>query len=574
MIPLLVLLACRPILSAGDGGGSDGGGSDGGGNDGGGPGDGGAPGEPETPWDPDHLYRVEVEMDPADWDSLRSQERNIVQELVGDCMQGPFESPYTWFTADLFIDGLALPRVAIKKKGLVGSASTSKPGLRFDLDEEVENQRYLGAEHLTLNNAVQDPSMVRQCLGYSVFADAGYPAPRCAFAKVSVNGEDLGVYVSVEPVRSAFLEDRFGDADGALFEGTLSDFREGWTLTFDPDSDAAEASRASIEAVVAALQVPDDALLAELGAVIDLDAFTTSWALDALVGQWDGYAGNTNNFYIYQRPSDSRIAFLPWGMDAAFSAVDFPGLGHAHVMATAALPNRLYTVPEARAAYLDRLQALLTDTWDAERLRGRVASWSALIADEVQDPDAFEDGLDLVDDFIEEQPRRLQEELDQGPASIGPDELSDLPCLVRRGEVQARFSTTWGSLDSADPWGEGQADLTIVLDGNALPLDLTTALAGPLDGEPDAGLFVVGLIEPDTVLAPYLRFDSGRLSGPGTLAVDWQEVQGYLGYAEGGSALQVGAYLWDGELVLDAAGSGEGDAVEGSLEVGIWAGAE
>ena len=42
-----------------------------------------------------------------------------------------------------------------------------------------------------------------------MFEKAGLPAPRCNFARVSMNGEDLGIYVHVEPVKKAFLRDNF-----------------------------------------------------------------------------------------------------------------------------------------------------------------------------------------------------------------------------------------------------------------------------------------------------------------------------------------------------------------------------
>ena len=65
-----------------------------------------------------------------------------------------------------------------------------------------------------------------------IFADAGLPVPRCNFATVAVNGEDLGLYVHIESVKDAFVERNFSDASGNLYEGTLSDFRPGWRGTY------------------------------------------------------------------------------------------------------------------------------------------------------------------------------------------------------------------------------------------------------------------------------------------------------------------------------------------------------
>ena len=86
-----------------------------------------------------------------------------------------------------------------------------------------------GLTRFTLNNAKQDPSYVNQCIGYDLFRAAGVPAPRCNFANVTVNGENLGLYVHVESVKKPYLRQYFASDEGNLYEGTLSDFRDGWT---------------------------------------------------------------------------------------------------------------------------------------------------------------------------------------------------------------------------------------------------------------------------------------------------------------------------------------------------------
>ena len=69
-------------------------------------------------------------------------------------------------------------------------------------------------DRMTLNNSVQDPSMVNTCLAYEVFAAAGNPAPRCNFANVTVNGMELGLYVHVEELKKPFLARHFDSAAG------------------------------------------------------------------------------------------------------------------------------------------------------------------------------------------------------------------------------------------------------------------------------------------------------------------------------------------------------------------------
>ena len=132
---------------------------------------------------------------------------------------------YDWFPATVTIDGERHTEIGVRKKGFIGSQSDTKPSLKLRYDKYVEGQSLGGVmQRMTLNNSIQDPSMINTCLSYQVFAAAGLPAPRCNFAAVTVNGRDLGLYVHVEELKKPFLARHFDSADGNLYEGTISDF--------------------------------------------------------------------------------------------------------------------------------------------------------------------------------------------------------------------------------------------------------------------------------------------------------------------------------------------------------------
>ena len=158
-------------------------------------------------YDPAHVARIDLVIDEADGDALALETNEIFDLLEGaDCLDEPWSGPFNWYTADLVVDGVPVNEVGVRKKGLIGSLSTSKPSLKLDMDTYVEAQTLDGLERLTLNNSISDPSLVKQCLGYRLFRDAGLHAPRCSFATLSGNGEPLGVYVNVEPLKKNFLK--------------------------------------------------------------------------------------------------------------------------------------------------------------------------------------------------------------------------------------------------------------------------------------------------------------------------------------------------------------------------------
>ena len=414
----------------------------------------------------DRVLDVSIEIAPDDWDRLRGQTRTLADILVGaDCLDSPADDIFTWFEATVTVDGEIHTQVGIRKKGFLGSLSKVKPALKVRFDKFVDGQLLGGAmKRLTLNNAQQDPSLINTCMAYHVFASAGLPAPRCNFATVAVNGENLGLYVHVESMKTAFLERNFSDPSGNLYEGTVSDFRPKWRGTLQKKTNEAEADWSDIDAVVAALQDPSPAGLEALADIIDIDRFLTFWAVEVLVGHWDGYAGNRNNFYVYREP-DAPFVFIPWGADQVFTSIDGPFddfVSPPSVTAHGAIAHRLYRDDAMRAAYVGRLKQLLDTVWNEEELLGLADEMAAIVQQHAlakRRADAASDA-DRVRQFIRERRAVILADLDPEPAAWPWPLASADICWPERGAFDLRFETTWGSSASENPLGEGTVAFT------------------------------------------------------------------------------------------------------------------
>ena len=153
------------------------------------------------------------------------------------------------------IDGVVFPNVGLRKKGFLGSLSTTRPSLKIKLNHTDKDADIEGLTNLTLNNNQQDISLMSQFMGYALFNAAGSPAPRCAYAKVTVNGVNLGVYSHVETVRKSFLRRAFGTDDGTLYEGPYVDFYEGWLGSFEHKTGKDAPGREKIQQLIKVLKV-------------------------------------------------------------------------------------------------------------------------------------------------------------------------------------------------------------------------------------------------------------------------------------------------------------------------------
>ena len=180
----------------------------------------------------DRVLDIQIMVADKDWDTIRYQTRDFFSALHESRKFAPPEAPYTYVDASVTIDGVVFPNVGLRKKGFLGSLSTTRPSLKIKLNHTDKDAGIGGLTNLTLNNNQQDISLMSQFMGYALFNAAGSPAPRCAYAKVTVNGVNLGVYSHVETVRKSFLRRAFGTDDGTLYEGTLRRFLRGMVGQF------------------------------------------------------------------------------------------------------------------------------------------------------------------------------------------------------------------------------------------------------------------------------------------------------------------------------------------------------
>ena len=141
------------------------------------------------------VHEVRLSLDAAAWQAL---------------CEGYLTNQY--YAADLWLDGTVVSQVGIRSRG-GGTRNGTKPGLKVDLDRYVPGQSLHGYGSLVLDNLWSDPTFLRERLAFAVFEAMGFPAPRNAFARLSVNGEPWGLYAVVEPVARPFLSRALGEEE-------------------------------------------------------------------------------------------------------------------------------------------------------------------------------------------------------------------------------------------------------------------------------------------------------------------------------------------------------------------------
>jgi hypothetical protein len=206
--------------------------------------------------------------------------------------------------------------VTVRIKGKKGSARSidAKPAFKVKLGKD---DRVFGLAELTLNNMVQDSTMLHEAIGYQVYEAAGVKVPATGYARVSVNGQPYGLYLNLETIDTRFLKRQFGDDQGILYEGEYGvDLRAADVEKFQLD-EGKDPDRAQLKTLVRALDAAGDDVFYGARPLVDTRSFLAMMAAGTLLEDWDNYY-QANNYRIYWNPSASRWVFIPTGIDQIF----------------------------------------------------------------------------------------------------------------------------------------------------------------------------------------------------------------------------------------------------------------
>ncbi len=534
-------------------------------------------------FDQERLLQIEISIEDQDWNQLRF-ERHVITELFGSkCEQGLSESPYNYYPADVTIDGTPLNNVGLRTKGLLGSINPSRPSFKIKLQEYQDDLVFESEKRLTINNQNQDDSRVRTCLSYSLFAAANVPAPRCNFAHVRLNGDDFGVYANVEPIKKPFLARVFGDDDGNLYEGTAADIRAGdFMIRVEKKTNETEDDWSDIHQLRDAIEAPDLTFLSDLEAILNLDAFISFWAAEALIGHWDGFSGNRNNYYLYHNPADRKFYFIPWGADATFT-VARGGFSSSEqgdpttVMAAAKLTRRLWNDPDIRTRYQERMNQLLDNVWKEPELVAELDRFKVLIGDSIHPAhrDNFVANLGDVRHYLLNRKAQIQTEFANGIPEFSSEIESEFECMSKQGEVNINLSTTYGTAGAENAFLTGSGTMSGTIYGWELDIPAVGATAGiePKSTDPSMASFsAVGFLSQNEFLIGSVNIPIWLVQPDTTVPINGKEVTAWFVRYKPQSGVNLLGFVGGKEITFAQAGTNEGDPISATLLLELWGG--
>jgi spore coat protein H len=294
--------------------------------------------------------------------------------------------------------GKTFANAGIRYKGnasYMASSRSLKRSMKVELDHFDENgPKFQGLKKLNLNSGVMDPTKGREALAFAAYRAAGVPAPRTAYAEVTLtvpgkyDNEYLGLYTVIEQVDKTFLKDRFGNGKGLLLKPErlrgieyLGDNWEDYKARYRPKHDPLPAeARRIIDFAKLVNQGSDEQFASQIGSYLDIDEFLRFLGATAMLSNLDSFLTMGHNFYIYLNPITNRLVFIPWDLDLSLAGFPMGGPPEQQLDLSLSHPfsgenkliERLLAVKTIHEKYRQILKELAASAFSKERLSANI----------------------------------------------------------------------------------------------------------------------------------------------------------------------------------------------------------
>jgi hypothetical protein len=267
-------------------------------------------------FDRDQVVRIDLEMDPADW-QFQLDNPDLEQyvpaalEFCGQRLEGV---------------GMRFKKSTHPKADL--PEGYKKNPMVFDLNEFNPGQKLRGLRKINIEYG-NDQELVAQRLNWEMLADFGLNVSRVNSTRLFVNGEYIGVFTNIERVDRSYAKFHFGENDGQLYKhaycGTFKyQGDDASAYTSDPrcyapkPNDSVTDYSDIIEVMNQLNNTPASAFSSVFPQIWDVDEWIPTTAALQVIPYGDSPNANANNFYTYHPADGGPARFALWDLDAGY----------------------------------------------------------------------------------------------------------------------------------------------------------------------------------------------------------------------------------------------------------------
>ena len=257
---------------------------------------------------------------------------NDLNVLLGDSLYSDYHFPATFYYYSSAHND-TIQNVGFRVRGNT-SRGANKKSFKVSFNEYTQGKKFKGIEKMNLVGQHNDPSLLRYWMSLTTLNTNNLICSRSSFVKFYINGQYKGIYLNVEHTDDEFLQKRFiGDDGGNLYKCTW-----GADLKYRGASQSLYYSSYELKTnkvandyseLIQFIQTLNSISNADFPCFIEdnfeVELFLKTLAVEMIIGHWDGYAYNKNNYYLYQQPSNGKFVFIEYDMDNTFG-IDWSGI--------------------------------------------------------------------------------------------------------------------------------------------------------------------------------------------------------------------------------------------------------
>ncbi len=274
----------------------------------------------DTLFNSSHIHNINITFtQPGFWDSLMHYKQHADSfNLNTQTMMGNF-----------YLDGALIDSVGVQLKGnsSFGFPGRKKP-IKISLNQYVSGKKLEGLTAIDLNNNVLDPTMMREKLMLDFMHKKGLAAPRCTYAKVSYNGQYVGLYKIIEQVNKEFIKTHFSTWGGNLFKGDpqgslywVDNNPTSYYPYYELHSNKTANNWGDLVSFIDHINhIPSTGFYDTLETDLNTTPMIQQWAARNLFVDLDGYFHAPHNYYLYHDSLTNKFEWCSWDLSQTFGS--------------------------------------------------------------------------------------------------------------------------------------------------------------------------------------------------------------------------------------------------------------
>ena len=226
-------------------------------------------------------------------------------------------------------DSVLINNIGFRLRGNT-SRQADKKSFKVKFGEFAPGTEFYGLSKLNLKGAHNDPLVMREHISFRLLRAIELPATRTSHVKLYVNNEFMGVYLNIEQIDKRYLKSRFANKDGNLYKcfwgADLTVGNDAYDNgLFELETNKLTNDRSDLENFLDVLNNSTFGNFRDnIYKTLNVEGALKYLAVEVLIGHWDGYVYNKNNFYLYQNTATGKMEVIPYDVDNTLG-VDFIG---------------------------------------------------------------------------------------------------------------------------------------------------------------------------------------------------------------------------------------------------------